>query len=140
MRQRIWFSAGVLAGIAMLAALGLYGRTAFADHIGRLPNAQEGTFQTDVFTSSQANISGFGIGNKLYGFRVHATSANAECGLYDVATLGLATTTQGIFIDEGGAATQYNDSDSAWAAPYSIKTALTVVVTNGACIVYHDVR
>ena len=75
----------------------------------------------------------------IYGFSAHITTAGGGCGLYDTATLGAATATQGVFIDELYEATDEDTVNSDWVAPYVLQTDLTVVVSTADCIIYHDV-
>ena len=100
-----------------------------------------GTFETTVITVDTESVTGFNNTSSkvLYGFKILANVANAVCGLYDTAALETAGTTQGVFIDEGGEATQWDTYDSVWVTPYELQTALTVI-TNANCTIYHDVR
>lgn len=133
--DRRWYV--MVAGVLVLALVAGLVAPARAAQTAALPTAAAGTFETTAVTSSGA-VSGFGPGNILYGFSVLSGSSGGEAGLYD--TTGVATTTQGVFIDEGGAATQYNTFKSDWPSPYRLVTGLTVVVNAATAIIYHDVR
>ena len=129
----------VLGALALLLAWLPAVAWAESSRVGTLPPALNGqTFETTVVTEDTASVGNFGPDRVIYGFTIHASSAGAECGLYDVATLQGALATQGVYIDEGGEATQYDTFPSNWPSPYRLKTDLTVIVNNGACTIYHD--
>ena len=126
----------LVVGVALCATVSYAG---WSQRVGELANASVGTFETTVVTSSSV-LSGFSNGSILYGFTTHASAASSECGLYDTNSLGTATATQGVFIDEGGEASQYDTFQSNWPSPYRLQIGLAVVVNAGTCVVYHDVR
>ena len=103
-----------------------------------LPN---GSYETTAVTASGSSdaISGFTTGGVLYGVRLFAIRANASYVLYDAATAANSTT-QGVFIDEGGEATQWDSYESIWPLPYVLVTGLSASVVNGNLTIYHDVR
>ena len=70
-------------------------------------------------------------GTWVYGIGIHATSAAAQMGIYDSATLGAATTP----IDEAGEAVQYNTVDRPWIEPILFVNGVTVLVTNGVAFI-----
>lgn len=66
-------------------------------------------------------------GTWVYGISIHATTAGAQMGIYNVATLGAATSPT----DEVGEATQYNTAFSPWPEPICFTNGVTVLITNG---------
>lgn len=134
------FKKGWLLPLSLVGAL-IFAPYAFADNprVGNLPTAMAGdVFETSIFTASTASAGSFGPGSNIYGFTCIATAANAVCGLYDTATLGAASTTQGIFIDELAEATSGDSEKSLWPAPYKLVTDLTVVLSGATVVVYHS--
>lgn len=116
---------------------------AFADNprVGNKPTALAGDeFETTVFTADTSSAGAFQPGSIIYGFDCIATSANAVCGLYDTASLGTASLTQGIFIGELAEATSGDTEKSYWPAPYKLVTDLTVIVVNATLVVYHQAQ
>lgn len=101
-------------------------------------NRVEGPFETTVAVASTSSLGNFGPGQLIYGFNVRTSAAAGVAGLYDTGNLGLATRTQGIYIDEGGAASSGDTFQSDWPAPYTLVTDLTVIVTDAAVTIYHD--
>mgnify|MGYP001560744946 CR=1 FL=1 len=126
--------------VAWVVGLGLSASPAWA--VNRFDNIDsQYPFETTVVNASTASVGNFGPGVVLYGFRLIADDAADVCGLYDVATLPLASTTQGVFIDELTQDTDNRTVDSDWPRPYVIQTDLTVITnaaTPGACIIYHS--
>ena len=136
-----------LAAVFLAVGLGLMQESRGASIQPNQSGTPNGSFETTVITSSTANVTGFSSREGvLYGFKLLATSANATCQLSDTTTFGVAggtgngTMTQGVFIDEGGEATQWDTYESIWPLPYSLQTGLTVVIANGNVTIYHDVR
>ena len=125
-------------GIAMAVLSLLAVPSAWASSVQELIQANTGTFETTVVTVSTASVGNFAPGNTIYGFKLYADDAADKCGLYDVATLGGTAVTQGVFIDELSEPTDEDTLESDWPAPYKLVTDLTVV-TNGICVIYHDV-
>jgi hypothetical protein len=66
-------------------------------------------------------------GTYVYGISILATSANAQMGIYDSATLPGASAP----IDELGEATQYNRAESRWLDPIYFENGVTVIISNG---------
>lgn len=68
-------------------------------------------------------------GSWVYGISVYASSANAEFGVYDVATLAAsgASNVKG----EVGEATQYETTDKPFKVPIYFTNGVTGVVRNG---------
>lgn len=129
-----------LAFLFVLAAVGgilLSNRPSEATRLLTL-NRIEGPFETTMVTTNTASVGTFGPKNLLYGFDVITTSSAGVAALYDVATLGAATLTQGNFIDEGGTASSGDVFKSEWPAPYELQTDLTVLVSSANCVIYHD--
>ena len=128
-----------IVGVVMLLVLGVVAQTARAARVQELVQAATGTFETTVVIADTASVGDFAPGNILYGFKLVADDAADDCGLYDTTTLGLASRTQGIYIDELSEPTDEDTIESDWPAPYILKTDLTVI-TNGFCTIYHDVK
>ena len=70
-------------------------------------------------------------GTWVYGIGIHATSASAQMGIYDSATLGAASSP----IDEVGEATQYKTVDRPWAEPIYFANGVTVIISNGVAFI-----
>lgn len=68
-------------------------------------------------------------GTWVYGISIYASSANAEIGIYDVATLPGAGDSE--VRDEIGEATQYDHADRLYAKPMYFTNGVTVMVNNG---------
>ena len=127
-------------GIAVLLGAAVHEARAVSiwSNRGGMPN---GTYETTVVSTFTENVSGFGANTVLYGFKLLATGNSARCALYDTADVTAANAaTQGIYIDEGGEATQWDTYESLWPAPYVLQTGLTVDVQNGIVTIVHDVK
>ena len=70
-------------------------------------------------------------GTWVYGIGIHASSASAQMGIYDSATLGAASSP----IDEVGEATQYKTVDRPWAEPIYFANGVTVIISNGVAFI-----
>jgi len=68
------------------------------------------------------------------GIGIYASSAGAEMGIYDSATLGGALTPT----DEVGEATQYNRAEMPWPEPIFFEYGVTVIVRNGVAFVEYQ--
>lgn len=128
-------------GVALAVGAGLlltHQVNADNSRVGTPPTIATGTFQTTGISTNTANLANIRARSAVFGFSVNATSANAQCGLYDSTTLGGAGMGAAVFIDEGGKATQWDTFQSNWPGPYQIINGLTVLVVNGTCIVYRE--
>ncbi len=74
-------------------------------------------------------------GTWVYGISIHASSASAQMGIYDSATLGAAS----LPTDEIGEATQYSTSSSPWPEPIYFTNGVTVIISNGVGFVEYGV-
>lgn len=104
-----------------------------------LVSAATGTFETTIVSTNTGSVGNFSPGDIIYGFKLLADDAADVCGLYDVAAVGGAAVTQGVFIDELSQETDNKQVESDWPAPYRLVTDLTVI-TNGFCVIFHDVK
>lgn len=129
-------------GVLALAFIGASVAYAGGPRVGELVQGATGNFETTIQTavSGGAVVSGFGNGNILYGFSVVPTAANGWCALYDASATSSIANTQGVFIDEGGSASQTAVYQSLWPAPYRLQTGLVVECVNAKAIIYHDVK
>ena len=139
-RKHMKFLVITLAGLWALSTPFMPASEALINSMTRSIN---GPFETTVVSDAATGIapsvvSGFGTGNILYGFKVFATGSNGVASLYDTATFYNTSNTQGIFIDEGGTATQSNVYQSDWTQPYLLVTGLTVISDNSVVTIYHD--
>ena len=81
------------------------------------------------------NISVLGKGSLLYGMKLIALAANANCDFYDATTVaGAADTT---VIDELAEATANGTAVQMWPNPYRITTGLSIGARNAVCIAYY---
>lgn len=72
-------------------------------------------------------------GTWVYGISIYATSANAQLGVYDGATL--ADTATANMDDEIGEATQYDQAVKPYANPHYFTNGVTVCVDSGTAFV-----
>ena len=140
MSRMRWVLLGVLLALIGLAHMRNVRADVGASFTENLPSSGAGTFETTVVTSSTSSVGTFNPNDLLYGFKVWASSAGGVAGLYDTASVQTAAVTQGIFIDEGGEATQYDVWQSSWPSPYKLVTDLTVVLSGATVVIYHDVK
>lgn len=91
------------------------------------------TMRMSVATSTALVLP---AGTWVCGIGMHATSASAQMGIYNSATLAGATTP----IDEVGEATQYNTIDRPWVDPIYFNNGVTIIVENGVGFVDYAVR
>ena len=129
----------MLMALALCVALAWGVKTVYARQ-NKVPQRLAGGFETTLVVGSanfSASIGTFGPDNIIFGFSVLVTTDGGVCGLYDVATVQGATEAQGVFIDEGGGASDGDVFQSDWYGPYTLVTDLTVLCTNANAIIYH---
>src|SRR3990167_1380380 len=126
--------------VAFALAVGLSGAPwAFADATqgGEILGIDSSPLKTLTVTSDTNSAGDFGPGSLIFGMKVVAESASAQCTLYDAATV--AAGTNSTVIDEVIEPTDEDMTIQMWPRPYKLVTDLSIDVTTvRACTVYYQ--
>jgi len=121
--------------MVMVLAVGIVG-VAKADYIRGSSGTKVETYMM-YGTSEAVSLSTIPAGTRLLGFTVAGNNAAAFAGLYDCASLLVATTTYGIA--EGSAAS--GQTNTVWfPMPFELQTRLVIIVnaSTTAVTVYYE--
>ena len=129
---------GVMLGISLLWAM----PQAFADVSAQSQISDAGQGFTTVACSGAScpNVSGFGKGTFIKGFKLLSGAANSGCAIYDAIALQSRTTTNPTpnLVDELLEATAGESNLHMFPYPIQLQTGLTIEVLGAGttCIVY----
>lgn len=104
---------------------------------GEILGADSSPIKMLTVTADTNSAGNFGPNMLILGMKVVAESANAQCTLYDAATVGAGT--NDTVIDEIVEPTDEDMTLHMWPRPYKLVTDLSIDVTTvRACIVYYQ--
>jgi len=149
MRQRWMRAAWIALVVGWMSSLLLPKVYAVAVQGGEVGSGESGnaikTYTLDSGSGGNAggggrnNIDAFGPGSLILGFKLIATSASANCDLYDTTSIAGKTRpqVQALVIDELAEVSANGTAIQIWPNPYRVVTGLSAGVVNGTCIVYY---